>query len=83
MFITEDFNAGGDWHNVSAEAHQSGLNAFRIGRGVVQGYLWAGRHVDLEHGLYVTVPEPASLTLVGLAMTCLIALRCRRRASTT
>ncbi|MEX2015580.1 MAG: hypothetical protein WD873_03015, partial [Candidatus Hydrogenedentales bacterium] len=50
LFITEDFNAGGvaamnftsggDWHNVSAETHQTGLNAFRIGGG--NGTQWFG-----------------------------------------
>lgn len=38
--------------------------------GSVTGWLWSGTHVDLEHGLTVMVPEPASavLLLVGGAL---------------
>jgi PEP-CTERM motif len=116
LFITEDFSVGGtiamnvtggDWHNVYAEAHKSGLNAFRIGggngtqwkgsvftpfgdihlgsgssgTGVIQGYLWAGGNVDLEHGLDVTVPEPTSLALLsaGAVGMTLFAVKSRRR----
>lgn len=100
IFLTEDFNVGGtqamnltggDWQDIYAEAHKTGINAFRIGggngtqwkgtvftpngdihlgsgssgTGVVEGYLWAGQNVDLEHGLDV-VPEPASMVLLAL-----------------
>jgi hypothetical protein len=113
LFVTEDFSAGGvaamnftsggDWRNVSAETHASGLNAFRIGggngtqwfgsiftpngdihlgsgssgTGVVEGYLWAGGDVDLEHGLAVTVPEPASAAILGLGIVCVMVAGCR------
>lgn len=35
--------------------------------GLVEGFLWAGRDVDLEHGL-VVVPEPTTLAVLAVAL---------------
>lgn len=37
-----------------------------------KGHMWAGRHVDLEHGVIVTAPEPTTWIGVGLASLALL-----------
>jgi hypothetical protein len=46
--------------------------------GVVEGYLWAGLDVDIEHSLDVIIPEPSSFVLAGISLAAGIAHRGRR-----
>jgi hypothetical protein len=50
-------------------------------QGFVEGYLWAGGTVDLEHGLDVQppVPEPTSIALLATGLAALVAVRRFRR----
>jgi hypothetical protein len=65
--------SGTNWHG-SVFTPNGGIH-FGSGssNGTVEGYLWAGLDVDIEHSLDVIIPEPSSYVLlaIGLVGVCL------------
>jgi hypothetical protein len=73
--------SGTNWHG-SVFTPNGGIH-FGSGssNGTVEGYLWAGLDVDIEHSLDVIIPEPSSFALagIGLVAIALIGRRWRKR----
>jgi len=64
------FRSGGGTHwqgNVFAPNGQIHIGSGGGGSSYV-GYLWAGRDVDIEHGVMGSIPEPATLALLAIAV---------------
>jgi hypothetical protein len=60
--------SGTNWHG-SVFTPNGGIH-FGSGssNGTVEGYLWAGLDVDIEHGLDVIIPEPSSYMLLAIGL---------------